>query len=368
MKRRPFCSVLIPCILVASLLLSACSEPPPPPERELRPVRSVIVEDARLERVRKFSGTSQSSQESRLSFKVSGTVLELPVQVGMQLTRGQLMARLDASQYQLEAQQSEASLVQARASETNARANYNRVKGLYENNNASRNDLDAARANSESASAQVDSAQKRLELARLNVSYTTLRAAADCTVASVDVELNENISPGTLVSTVNCGHALEVGISVAESLIGEIQEGLSATIRFNAIESQAFEGVVTEVGIASLAGTTFPVTVALAGEHPELRSGLAADVEFSIRRELESAAFVLPASAVLSNPDGTYVFLVEPGADGRGVLRSQAVTLGELSEQGIEILDGLSSGQRVVTAGVSKVRSGQEVLLGKGSP
>lgn len=139
-----------PATAIAFGFISACDRAEPPEEPRLRPVRFIMVSDESGARDRSFSGTSKSTLESRLSFKVSGTVTDVPVQIGQRLDAGDLIARLDAATYSLQVQQAQASLVEARANERNAVATYERTKGLYANNNASRNDLDASRAQAES--------------------------------------------------------------------------------------------------------------------------------------------------------------------------------------------------------------------------
>ena len=172
------------------LALSACSDSANvTAEPALRPVRVAVVSQNGDFRERSFTGISQSTQESRMSFRVAGTIIDIPVQVGDRLAAGDLIARLNPSNFDLTVQQAEASLAQATANQRNADSAYSRAKELYENNNASRNDLDSARANAESAEAQVQSAAKSLEIARLDRSYTRLTAATDCTIASVDAEL-----------------------------------------------------------------------------------------------------------------------------------------------------------------------------------
>ncbi len=76
-------------VLLAGLLaMSACGKVEAPAEEQLRPVRYITVSDASAFRDRSFSGTSKSSRESRLSFKVSGTVTSIPVQIGERLNAG----------------------------------------------------------------------------------------------------------------------------------------------------------------------------------------------------------------------------------------------------------------------------------------
>ena len=351
----------------AALALAACDRSEPVVEEQLRPVRTMVVPEASGARQRTFSGVASSTQESRLSFKVAGTVTEIPVQVGDELKADALVARLDASPYQLQAQQAEAALRQSEAAARNAAANYERVKGLYENSNASRNDLDAARASAESAEAQVRAAEKALELARLNVSYTRLTVDRDCSVASVEVELNENVSSGTPIATVNCGAGLEIGLDIPEGLIASLSQGMPAEITFAAVPGRTFSGVVSEVGVASSAAApTFPVTVRVSEPDPMLRAGLAAEVTFRFPTAEGSRTQVLPVAAVAHDPAGSFVYLAVPSGPREAVVTRRAVSLGELTESGIEVHDGLHPGERVITAGVSVIRDGQRVLLTEG--
>ncbi|MEM9303606.1 MAG: efflux RND transporter periplasmic adaptor subunit [Pseudomonadota bacterium] len=344
-------------------LIAGCEREAPVTEEILRPVRTIVVPESAATRERTFSGVASSTQESRLSFKVSGTVVAVPVQVGDTLAAGQLVARLDASPYELQAQQAEAALRQAEASARNAAANYDRVRGLYENSNASRNDLDAARAQSESAQAQVRAAQKALELARLNVSYTSLTVGRDCSVASVDVEQNENVASGDPIAVINCGEGLEIDLDIPEGLIASLSQGMPATIRFAAVLGRQFAGEVSEVGVASTSNApTFPATVHVVDRAPVLRAGLAAEVTFAFPTA-GAGAHLLPAAAVAQDPGGSYVFIAAGAGSGEAVVTRRAVQLGELTEQGIEVVDGLEPGERVVTAGVSVIRDGQRVLV-----
>ena len=348
---------------MASAVVASCSSEPPPAEPEPRTVRTTVVGGTETTRSRTFSGISQSSQQSRLSFKVGGTIAELPIEVGDRLRRGQLVARLDPFQYELEVERAEADLLQARAAERNADASYQRTKELYADNNAARGDLDASRANAESAAAQVRAAEKLLELSRLQVSYTELRAATDCSVAQIEVEVNENVGSGNSVATVDCGQTIEVGASIPESLIGDLTEGMTASVRFDALPDGAFTGVLTEIGSAPDGGGAFPVTVSVDGNNPELRTGLAAEVRFDFARQ-KDAVVLVPLSAVVQGPDATFVYLAEKTGDGdaaRAVKRD--VSLGELTEGGLEVTSGLAPGDRVITAGVSKIFDGLEVRL-----
>jgi RND family efflux transporter MFP subunit len=354
-------------ILIAGLLvLGACGEADAPLEERLRPVRYITVSDDSAFRDRSFSGTSKSSRESRLSFKVSGTVTQLPVQIGQRLSAGDLIAEIDSASYVLQVQQAQASLVEARANDRKAAADYDRTKGLYANDNASLNDLDAARAQAESSGAMVASAGKALEIARLNLSYTKLTADTECSIASLDVEVNENVSAGQQVAAVSCGDKFEVTMNLPESLIGLVDETRPVTINFSSIPNRQFNGLISEISVATVSGSAgFPVVIRIDETDPALRSGLAADVTFQFDSTAGTGnGVVIPVTAVINDPDGTYVFLAAPSeTEGEAIVTRRPVSVGELSQFGIEITDGLAPGDLVITAGLSVIREDQHVLI-----
>ncbi len=350
-------------VAALALLIAACDSATAPEEDLLRPVRYLTIADTVAGRSRTFSGTLKSTRESRLSFKVAGTVTELPVQIGQQLGPGELIARLDSDSFALQVEQAQASLVEAQAGERNAQANYDRTKGLYANDNASLNELDAARAGAEAAAAQVRAATKALEIARLNVSYTRLTAAEECSVASISVEVNENVSAGQQIGAVSCGTTFEVELGVPESLITFVDRNTPVSISFGALNGRSFTGEVTEVSTSGSAAV-FPVVVRVNERDPALRSGLAADVSFRFSTSALADTFVLPLAAIINDPDGVYVYIAEPAeVDGEALVTRRAVELGELTENGVEIVEGLNPGDDVITAGVSVIRPGQRVLV-----
>ncbi len=347
--------------------LTACEQEQQSIEIPLRPVKSITVSAAAVDRERDFSGTSKSSQEARLSFKVAGSIKFRSVSVGDTIKPGDVIAELDATPFELQAQQARANLASSEAAKRNADANYQRLRNLYENNNASRNELDSARANAESTEAQVKANQKALEIAELNVEYTRLIANNDCLIASISVEVNENVNAGQEIVRANCGSTLEVEIAVPESLISGIVQDAPAEISFTSIPDQTFTGIVTEVAVAATGGgNTFPVTVRIDNEHPELRSGLAANIRIDTQATADENTnlIIVPAHAVIQDNDGRHVFLLEPGDDqGVGIVRRKTVEIGELTSAGLEIKEGLNDGDQLIVAGLTAVNDGMKVKI-----
>jgi RND family efflux transporter MFP subunit len=354
---------------VASLILlvGGCASEPPP-EEPLRPVRTMVVYGSGSERVRSFSGTARAGLSSRISFKVSGTVEELDTRVGERVTPGQVLARLDPRDYQLRVEDAEAALDRDRAEARNAEANYARIRDLYENQNASLNDLDAARARFESARAAVASSGKKLEQARLQLDYTTLRAPTAGAIADVPVEVNENVQPGQTVAVLTSGPRPEVEVAMPEVFISAIREGQTVDVEFDALAGRVFDARVTEVGVASTGlATTFPVTVRLDEQAAEVLPGMAAEVRFRFDGGDAREWMTVPAFAVGEDRNGRFVYTVEPLGEGVGSVERRDVVVGDLTpDGGLRIVHGLTDGDRVITAGVSRIQDGMRVRLDPG--
>jgi membrane fusion protein, multidrug efflux system len=350
------------CALI--LLVGCKKEPLPPP---IRPVRAEIVESPDQARRRTFSGIAKASEETLLSFKVAGEIVLLTVNVGDAVLQEAVLAQLDSLDFELAVDQARAELEAAQARSRNASANYDRVRQLYETRTASRTDLDNARALSEEGIAAVASASKRLALAERQLAYTTLRAPATGSIAQRFVEVNENIQPNQPVLLIVSGTAPEVDVQIPELLIGQIQQGMPIEARFQAVCCQPLLGKVLHIGVATTGtATTYPVTLLIDDPDGKIRSGMTAEITFSLPNARET--LLVPAGAVNLDMEGRYVYLVSD-YDGRmGVIERRAVEVGELLNDRIEIVSGLEGGERVVTAGLDLIIPGSQVTIYRGKP
>lgn len=319
------------------------------------------------DRPRSLTGIARSSVESQLSFRVGGTVEEITVRVGDHVEAEDVIARLEDQDLRLRLQEAQGGLDQAMSLARNAEANLGRLRQLYERNNVSRTELDQARTAYESAAAQARSLRNARDLARRQFQYAALTAPVAGQIASVLVDVGENVQPGQPVADLTSVANLEVQVAVPEGMIAHVREGDSLTVRFDAVPGRNFPARVSEVGITTSAfATTYPVTVVLDSVVAELRSGMAAEATFRLGASGEPERFLVPPVAVGEDREGRFVYVVEPADSPYAVAHRRGVTVGGLEEGGLEVFEGLSDGDRVVTAGVSRIRDGLLVLLPRG--
>jgi len=362
--------------LLLCTLVVGCAQEAPAPEPIIRPVRSEVVTLSGAVRERSFSGVAEATTMWNGSFKVPGTVDSIAVVVGDSVAQGDVIAALDAYDYELELQQAEAGLSQSQANARNAAANFDRIKLLYEDENATRADYDAALAADRSARQGVISAQTSVELARRRRGYTQLAAPFPGDVAEVPVDENENVNAGQVVVRMTIGDRRQVSVAIPEAYILEIERGDEVAVSFDALQGRTFAATVDEVGVSSVGlATTFPVTVILDAETPEVRAGMAADVTFRFIDSSAEPYVSVPLAAVLEDGAGNYVFTLEGAGGDLHTARRTAVTVGDRlgTEEGsarvrIEIVTGLHQGDRVVTAGAKRIVDGQQVRLEAAGP
>ena len=328
--------------LLSLALAAACGGEPPVGEPVIRPVRTSQVFSTGSEQVRSFTGSTQAGAEIALSFKVPGTVMHLFVRVGDSVEKGQLIAELDPSDYELREGQARASRALRLAEKRNRESQYDRVRALYENNNASRTELDAARAQAESADSLLEAASKSLELATKQLSYTRLEAPVAGLVAEVFGDENENVVAGQTAVVVASGTLPEVKIAIPGLLISQVHRGDRVMVRLPTVEGPTLPATVIEVGVsAALGRTTFPVTAELHEDHPAIRPGMAAKVEFRFAGDGEGRLLQrrIRLEAAPADPG--------VGIDGGGIVVGAAGEIGRRHADRLEQLAHLVAGHEL---------------------
>ena len=166
------------------------------------------------------------------------------------------------------------------------------------------------------------------------------------------------------MAVLTSGELSKVDVPVPEGLIRRIVRGSDVQVHFAALPGRMFDAIVTEVGVMSTTlATMFPVAVQLTQAEPDVRAGMAAAVIFSFAAEDSRVRFVVPSQSVVEDRGGRFVYIVEAKEPGVGTIRRRPVTVGALTGEGLEVLEGLRDGDRVVTAGMSQITDGLEVKI-----
>jgi RND family efflux transporter MFP subunit len=341
----------------------------------VRLVRTVTVYPAPGTEHRQLAATVSARSELPVSFRVGGRVADVNADIGNRVNRGDILARLESTEFQLEVDRGRAALESATAQSDAAEAAYQRIRALFRNDSASRGQLESARASFESSRAALESARVQLDSAQFQLAYTELTAPITGVVAKRSIEPGMVIPPGQAAFHLSSVTVNRVRFSVGEMLVGRLPVGTVVKVTIDALGLNQLDAEITEVsGGSSQQGALFPVTATIRGPVPPgIRAGMSAAVSVDLPVH-GGERYIVPSHAVQEDWNGRFVFVVIPNDDSSeqddlsvstshtmGTVKRKPVSVAGVTRDGVVIAHGISPGDQVITAGVSRVSEGMTV-------
>lgn len=285
-------------------------------------------------------GNLRALDQVELTTEVSGRVVEMNLKSGKRVGLGQLLLRLDDRQARADLQIAEATLA-------DARRQYERAQRLQANNSISQSQVDELRTARDVAEAQRESARTRLDNHRIEAPFEGV-------IGLSDISLGTYLSSGTSVTTLDSTDRMELGFSVPERFLGQVQMGQMVRGTSPAYPDEGFQGEVVELGTRiNELSRTLPVRAIIDNPDGKLRPGQFMSANLTLR---EREALVIPEQAVMIRGDDKYVFIAEDG-----VARRISVSLGSRSPGWVEVSDGLSEDDQVIITGQDRLSSGDRI-------
>ena len=359
-------SALILLVMAVCGLAGCWEEEEKETQAEPRPVLAIEVGKTDYIGQRSFPGRARAAREVSLAFRVGGAMSQRKVNVGDVVQEGDVIAVLDPQPFQAAVAQLEADLEAAKADFMAKNEQYGPVERLVANGPYSEARGDASRAERDTASARVSSIGSALERAELDLSYTLLKAPYSGRVVSVFSEDFEEVAAQKPIIRLLDSSSVEIVIDVPETQITLVPLVEELTVVFDAFPDMELIGTISEVGSeASQTTRTYPVTIViqqtegatiLPGMSGRARASKVADPNLT-------SGFVVPAGAVRplkSGGDEMAVWVIDEASQ---TVSLTPVEVGQLLSVGIEVTNGLSVGDWVVTAGTHSLREEQEVTI-----
>jgi len=238
------------------------------------------------------AGAVEPVKTVEVKSKASGEIVEVAVEEGETVTKGQLLVRVDPRIPLNAVVQAEADSVVARAELDNAEAQLRRSETLYQTQSITELEYETAKLARASAYARLISARRALEDAKIAFEDTEVRAPSSGVILGRNVEVgtviasaSRDVSGGAVLMRMASLDTVQVRSLVDETDIGLIQEGIPVTITVDAFPNRPFQGSVLRIGAEALVQqnvTMFPVLVRIANKEGLLRPGMNAEVEIHI--------------------------------------------------------------------------------------
>jgi RND family efflux transporter MFP subunit len=305
------------------------------------------------------SGTVASPDApSNVSFLVSGRVVHVGPREGDYVTKGQILASIDSTEYRLALAAARAQADQAGVGYKRAQDEHRRMKMLYDSKSLAPNDYLKFRAASDSAAQQYEQAAASEKLSRKRLADATLRAPVNGYVSRRSVEPGQMAGAGQPVFEIVQLDSVEVNVGVPETDIHRVRVGQKAAVTLPALPGESFEGSVRVINVSADPNTrTFMTRISIPNPQHTLRIGMVAEAR--IRGDRTVRMHTLPIEAIVRDPQGaTMVYVYFP--DQKRVY-ARRVETGGVSGREIEIKRGLTEEESVVLAGQNRLRDGSLV-------
>jgi RND family efflux transporter MFP subunit len=324
----------------------------------VRPVLTQIVAEQHAT-APQFVGVVSPRVSTSIAFRVGGTLVTRPVDLGAQVFEGAPLATLDSTTQHLAVQTARADLTSAEAQYANAAAAEGRLRTLTQNDVVSIANLELAEQQTSGAKALLVQAQSRLRQTQEQLTYATLFAPFDGIVTAVTTEAGSVVAAGQSIVTLADPTTRDIVLDLPDSLIGDVSVGTEFQIWPQLTPDTVIRGTVRE-----LAPQADPITRAW-----RVKIGIESEVEAFWLGSTASAALAasskqqltIPASAVKFQGEKTGVWIVD---EAKSTVHYREVVLrGEPTFGRAVVSVGLTAGERIVVAGVNSLKDGQSVKL-----
>jgi len=327
------------------------------------------------------SGYVVAQRKAAVASKITAQLLELTVEEGSRVKKGDIIARLEGADAAAARDQARAnlsvarySLDQARAELEDAKVTYEREKELLTREYTTKASFDAAEARFRKAAAGVSGAESAVraaeaafEAARVNVEYTLVRAPFDAVVLTKNADIGDIVTPlgaaanaKAAVVTIADMNSLQVEADVSESNLEQVKAGQPCEIQLDALPDRRFRGAVHMViPTADRTKATVMVKVRFVDMDPRILPEMSAKVAFlskPVAAGEETPRTTIHPAAVVSRNGRSVAFVIQDG-----VAQEREVATGETLGDLLVVTGGVKAGDRVVLNPPSGLRTGSRV-------
>jgi membrane fusion protein (multidrug efflux system) len=344
----------------------------------------IKVERRPMTESREFIGRIQATDRVELVARVSAFLEERLFTEGSEVTKGDLLYRLERGPFEADLQAKQAAVNQAAAQLQNANQTLSRAQALLKTPAGQQATVDTAVANQRSQAAQLLATQSQERQSQINLDYTEIRAPIDGKIGRTAVTVGNVVGPTSgVLATIVSQDPMYVVFPVSLRAALEMRQRYQAAGAFNSVRltvrlpdgrAYAPEG---KLDFADNTVSQSTDTIILRGtipnprfEHPQpgqITNRELADGEFVtviLAGVDPTPSLTVPRSAVLADQGGDFVYIV----DAQNRAQQQRIKLGQASTPALAVVDsGLTEGQTVIIEGLQRVRAGQPVSPGPAS-
>jgi RND family efflux transporter MFP subunit len=348
--------------LVAALAADGCRRNDPnaagPPQMPPTPVTLVAAHPAPIEESTEYVATVKSLRSTAIQPQIDGQITQIFVKSGDRVVKGAPLVQIDPRRQQAAVSSQEAEMAAREAAVTFARQQAQRSAELLAAGAISRQEQEQAETALRTAEANLRALQAQVQQQQVQLRYYTVTAPTAGIVGDVPVRVGNQVTPQTILTTIDQNTALEVYVDVPIERAGDLKMGLPIQI-------------LSSDGIEKLASTMISFISPRVDDQTQsvLVKGQVANGDGRLRASQyvrarvvwkTSEGLVVPVTAVLRINGQFFAFVAEQGQPGL-VARQRAIKVGAIVGDNYPVLEGIKPGERVVSSGAQKLADGAPI-------
>ena len=361
-------------ITVLGLAMVGCAKHKPidqPPQGVQ--ARTVTYEQGAASGLR-FSAVVMPDMEVPLSFRIPGYVISLKQVHGQDgrvrdfaegdhFDRGSVLVQIRASEYQEKVKQASSQIEATEATALKAKLDFERASRLYEAQSITKPEFDTAKAQFDATQAEVRAARAQTSEAEVALRDTSLVMPFSGDVVKKSVDRGAFVGPGTPVLAVANTDIVKFTVGVPDTTVQSIKLGQPVEVVVDAFPSRTFAAKISRISSAADSTTkNFDVEVAISNHEHLLKAGMIGSLQLqNVSVAEKKPSLTVPISAIVQSVGGNYGVYVLAQDGGKEFARLRTVETGAVVGTDIAVVNGLASGDRIITTGANLLKDGQRV-------
>jgi RND family efflux transporter MFP subunit len=325
---------------------------------DIRPVRPAVVGTGVYGDNLTYTGEVRARHESDLGFQVAGKLIARPAEVGAHVTVGTALAQLEPADEKVALDSAQSAVSAAQAELARALSEEASYRHLLERGLTTRTTYIEQQTATKTARSRLEQAQASFDLRRRQLNYTTLRADEAGVITRVSADVGTVLAQGQAVVTLAQPSELDVVFDVADTQVDAVRNAKTVAAALLSARDKPLVADVREVSPSADPITrTYRVKCTLPRQPPGWRLGLNTIVTLEAGHTTTSVQ--IPSTALYEKDRKSAVWIVKDDQ----TIALRPIVVARYDTDSVEVSSGLSSGERIVTAGVHKLLAGQKVRL-----
>lgn len=305
-------------------------------------VRTAIIKKNAVDLDFSVNGNFQAAQQLTFTAENSGRITRILVDEGSRVSKGQLLATIDAETLT-------ADLEAAQAAYENAKRDQERYESSFQTGGVTQQQLDQAKLNTRNA-------LTRLQQAKIKTGDANIKAPFNGIVNKRFIEQGAYVSPGTQLFQLVDVSKLKLAVTVNESQVANLKVGDRVRVKSNVFPDKNYTGKVTFIAPLADNSLNFPVEIQIDNNTGNtLKAGMYGTAIFEFPEQ--APTITVPRTAFVGSVSSNKVYVLEA----ENIAKERKVIAGRVAGEQVEILEGLKEGETIVTSGQINLTDGAKV-------